>query len=359
MDLKLDLIYKKKDVVGIDIGSTSIKAVQLKKRGRLVKLIGYGSCPTPADAIKDGVITDPKMVAESITKLLSQPKMGHTTAKRIASSLPETKIFTRIIKLPEMTKKELNEAALWEVDQYVPTPTEELYFDWQIVAHGKDTKGNIEQEVMIVAVPKKIVDSYLEVFKIAGLEIFSLEMSLSAISRAMVSNKKQNEIFLLADIGGEATNIAIYDQNLRVTGSIPVGSSALYQSLSGKAGLDAKKTTDLISRCETGNKDACKTFLDAVSGNIDTIVDEIKKLIKYYSELKGESIGKIEKTLVCGGLASLPGLVEEIGNRIDLKAEIGNPWTNISIYPLKSIPRKETVMYTNAVGLALKGLENE
>lgn len=356
MSSKIDLIYKEKDVVGIDIGSTSIKAVQLKKTGKLVKLVGYGSTPTPKNTIADGVITDPKKIAESTSKLLKTPKMGRFTATRVASSLPETKIFTRIVKLPVMPKKETNEAVKWEIDQYIPTPENELYHDWKTLENA-DNKGK-NQEVMIVAAPKKIVDSYLEVFKILNLELFSLEMSLGSVSRAMVSNKNKDEIILIIDIGGDSTNIAIYDKSLRVTGSIPLGGNNFNKSLALITNTDEKKSKEMITKCDIKDKKNYQTIISAINKDLSSISDEVKKLIKYYTDLEDRK-NKIEKALVSGGCASVAGLTETLGKKISLKTTIGNPWENISIYPLKPIPKKEASRYTNAVGLALKGISDE
>src|SRR3989304_6844252 len=108
MNPKIDLVYKKKDVVGVDLGSAFIKVVQLKKNRSLVRLIGYGALETPKESLADGEIKDPKKVAEELKKLLANPKMGRITARRAASSLPETRIFVRIIQLPEMSKKEID-----------------------------------------------------------------------------------------------------------------------------------------------------------------------------------------------------------------------------------------------------------
>lgn len=354
MGNKIDLIYKNKSVIGLDIGSSSIKAVQLKKQNNLVRLIGYGSIETPKDVVTEGVITDPKKLSEIIKKLISDPKMGKFTAVRAASSLPETKIFTRIINLPDLSKRELDEAVMWEVDQYIPTPVNELYVDWQIVGE-LETKKEKNIEVMIVAAPRKIVDSYLETFNILGLELFSLEMGLGSVSRAMVSNKEKDEKIVIVDIGGDSTSIAIYDQTLRVTGSIPIGGSAFLNSLAGKD----SNTESLIQKCEKGDQKSCKIVNEAVDETLGSIPDEVTKLIKYYSDLKDKEKNNVSRALICGGGASIPGLASALEKKIGIPVEVGNPWSNISIYPLKPIPKKEASRYTNAVGLALKGIVND
>lgn len=357
MSSGIDVIYKKKDVVGIDIGSTTIKAVQLRKKGNLVKLVGYGVIITPKGALENGVIVDPKKISEVISKLIKEPKMGKFTAERVASSLPETKIFTRIIKLPNMPHKEIEEAVKWEIDQYIPTPSKELNFDWKNL-ESTDSKGEKTQEIMIVAAPKKIVDSYLELFKDLNLELFSLEMSLGSITRAMVSNKNKDEIILIVDIGGDSTNIAIFDHSLRVSGSIPIGGNNFVQSLSAVSGKDEKISKDLIRKCDIKDKENCKTILASIDKDLEPIAEEVKKLIKYYLGKKDDK-AKIERLLVSGGCATVAGLADTLGEKVSLKAEIGNPWANISIYPLKPIPKKEAAKYTNAVGLALKGIIDE
>lgn len=333
MDYKLDLIYKKKDVLGLDIGSTSVKIAQLKKKKGRIHLAGCSAQDLDFDPFDDGVISDPKRMAEVIKGLLKQPKWGKFSAKRVAVSIPETKIFTRVLELPKMSEEELKEAINWEADQYIQIPTKELYIDWEIIGPIKRGKENVN-EILMVAVPKKIVESYLETLKILKFEPFWVEMNLQAVTRAMISNKSKDEAIIVVDIGGSSSGIAVFDHKIKITGSIPFGGSNIVDT--------------------TNDKKKKIVFPEAGS-----LADEIKKLIDYY-ENKKEQVGKkITKVILCGGSASHPGITEEIGEKIKIPVEVGNPWVNISTYPLKPVPKSESPRYANAIGLALMGVIDE
>lgn len=330
MNHKYDLLYKDKEIVGLDIGATSIKVAQLKMKKGKIFLKGCGLKPLEENPFNpEGALKDPKETAEKVKELIKKDlKWGKITAKRVNLSIPESKIFTRVMELPPLGEKELKEAVNWEVDQYIPTPLKELYVDWEIIGITKKGKTVLSQ-ILVVAVPKKIVDSYLEMVYAVGLEPFNVEMNLAAVTRAMVSNKAKDEAILVLDIGGQTTSIAVFDRAIRITGSILFGG-------------------DNVSQINENN---------SVSGPAETLDAEIKKLIEYYED-KGDQ-KKITKILICGGAAYTPTLLDGIAKKTGLQVEVGNPWTNISTYPLKPLPKKDAPRYANAIGLALKGFTNE
>lgn len=352
-DFNFDPVWKHKDVLGLDIGSKFIKVVQLRKKKNLVKLVGYGKIEVPENYIIEGIVSEPEKLAEVIKDLIKNKVWGEITATRVNTSLPESKIFTRVLTLPKMNEKEIEEAVTWEASQSVPMAITDLYLDWKIIGPSEIDPKNVE--VIFAAAPKAIVNSYLQLFKTLGFEPFSIETSLSAIIRAMIPTKHTKETLMVIDLGGNSTNLAIFDHVIRVTGSILVGGDDVTQKVAIAAGVDEAEAQKLK---KSKNEEQIVKIREAVDSELTEITKEADRIINYYSE-KVKKDKPISKVFVCGGEANIPHLTDFVSEKLGVPAEIGNPWVNISIYPIKPVPKSEAPSYTNAVGLALVGLEND
>jgi type IV pilus assembly protein PilM len=182
-----------------------------------------------------------------------------------------------------------------------------------------------------------------------------IEINLSAVARAVVSNKDMNETVLIVDLGRKSTSAAIFDKYIRVTGSILTGGDNLTQKIANVLKIDKTEAENL--KLKKDDKEAIKVR-EAIDTELTEITREIDRMIKYYYE-KINKENTVTKILLCGGTASLPGLAEYFTEKLDIPAIVGNPWSNISVYPIKPVPKDEAPLYTNAIGLALVGLEDE
>jgi len=340
-------------VLGLDIGATSIKIVQLKKQGSNTKLIGYGNIGLPGGCISEGIIYDPETMVKYVKRLCDNPKYGKITGKRVSAAIPEAYIFTRVLELPLMGNKELEEAVKYDAEQYIPISLNDLYLDYQVLGNALSGKKEV-LDVCMVATPKTIVDSYLKVFDSLNWEVDTIETNLSSIARAVIPQKEKEEIIVILDIGGQRTNLAVFDHHIRVTGSFPKGGVNFTSAISEKLKLNILQAEELKNH--KGFHGENGAVGDIMEPMILEIIEQAEKIIKYYSERAVNLKSGINKIVVCGGNASVPGLVEFISKELKIKAIIGNPWSNISIYPLKPVPKLEAPMYTAAIGLAQKGI---
>lgn len=352
-DLKIDPIWKHKDVVGIDVGSKTVKFVQLKQNGKLTKLVGYGQVPVPENYIIEGIVAEPEKLSEVIKKYFNDSTWGKVTAKRVSASLPESKIFTHLVTLPQKPTKEMTEAVLWEASQTIPMAMTDLYLDWQVIGPSDVEKEMFD--VIYTAAPRAIVDSYVQLFTILGLEIETVETNLLSIVRAIVPQKKNSVATLIIDIGGKSTNLAIVDKYIRITGSTLLGGDQLTFRVAQALGIDEAKAAKSLTVKNDKERALIRQALDS---EITEITKEATRVINYFEE-RSNNQRKVEKVLLCGGSAALPTLVDVFTEKLGIKTEIGNPWSNISIYPIKSIPKEDVPGYTNAVGLALLGVEDD
>jgi len=350
---KTSSIWKPRDVVGLDIGTNSIKVVQLRKKGKLTNLVGYGQVDLPDNYIIEGIISETEKTAKLLKEILNKPPWGKITATRVNMSLSESKVFTRILTLPHTDEKSRNDAVIWEANQIVPMAVSDLYIDWQLI--GPNNEDPKTDDIIFAAAPKSIVNSYIQLIGLAGLEVMGIEINLSAVARAVVSNKDMNETVLIVDLGRKSTSAAIFDKYIRVTGSILTGGDNLTQKIANVLKIDKTEAENL--KLKKDDKEAIKVR-EAIDTELTEITREIDRMIKYYYE-KINKENTVTKILLCGGTASLPGLAEYFTEKLDIPAIVGNPWSNISVYPIKPVPKDEAPLYTNAIGLALVGLEDE
>lgn len=345
-----ELVYKEKGILGLDIGTELIKYVQLEKKGKLTKLVGYGKIEVPQNIIIEGIVSEPENLAKIVKKELADPPWGKITAAKVVSSLPESKIFTRIIELPSISDQEIEEAIAFEIEQSIPIAASDLYTDWQIIDEGKK-----KVSVLLAAAPRGIVDSYMQLFNLMDLEPISLEISLSAIAKALIPENKKNKSLLILDIGGSTTNMATYDEKIIVTGSHPVGYSTISESLMTVLGVNKKESEALIKKGisdEPSDKGST-----VIMNEFKKVITEVERMVKYHQE-KNEK-DTISEILLCGGLGAMNGLDKYLSQELNIPTKVGNPWTNISIYPLKPVPKNEAPMYANAIGLCLRGMNDE
>lgn len=348
--LKQDTIYKKRDCLGLDIGASSVKLVQLKKKKNLTKLVGYQSRPLPDNLVIEGIITDHEAMTKLIKEMMAETKDGKFTAEKVIASIPDTNVFTRVLEFPDLGEGEMKEAIAFEADQSIPMAITDLVIDYQIL--GPSPTKEKTNDVLLVAAPLAIVNSYIQLFDILGFQPEAIETSLTAVVRALVSNKEKDEVIIVADIGAKKTNLGIYDNTLRFSDSVDFGGEMLTAAI--KEGLKADDAKALKMKKDLGlHDDKVKA---AIEPHLQTLKSEIIKVIRYHDERTGEE-RKIGKIILCGGSSNVVGLTEYLANELKLEVKVGNPWVNIDTYPIKPVPKGEAAAYTNAIGLSLRSLE--
>lgn len=212
----IPLLFRDRPIFGLDIGFNNLKVMQLghAHKGHHRSVLGYGVGQFDATAITDGVITDPKVVAKAGHDLFAKHLIGSISTKRVVVAAPATRTFNRSVQLPKLGRQELDEAVRLEAEQYIPVPIDQLYVDYDIT---RQTAENME--VLVVAVPRNLVDSYLALTRILGLELIGVETGLSAAGRLFQQSKTSNIPTILIDFGSISTDISIYDGALVATGT--------------------------------------------------------------------------------------------------------------------------------------------
>lgn len=339
--------YKDKPIFGLDIGFGSAKVVQIANINGKQSIIGYGVHGFEPSTIKDGVIVEPEKLAKSIYELFDKHLVGEISTRRVAVALPAPRTFNRPMKLPKLKEKDFIEAVRLEAEQYIPFPLEELYLDYEII-----NKNNQEIELLAVAAPRKIVDSYADLVRALGLEAAAFETTISSAARLFMHAEQSDVPTILIDFGSISTDISIYDGGLVVTGTVP-GGGDIFTDLIRKA-LDVKREeADVIkSKYGLGVSKKQAQIKQALTPALEEMVREVRRMIRYYEE-RFSNKHKVSQIVTMGGGANMPGLSDHLTDMLRLPARMCSPWQHINFGDLQPPNELEKSLYVTAIGLAL------
>ena len=335
--------------VGVDIGSKTIKVVELSKEKGGFKLrasgiVGYSG--TKPDKLR----TDKEMtpLSQSLRKLHKEAKIS---GKEVVVALPESQVYTRTIKFPMLTDVEVASAVRWEAEQYIPIPLNEAVIQHQIIER-RDNTTPPEVLVLLVAAPRSLVETYQRLIQLAGLTLIAAETELMALVRSLAPVEGTS---LIVDFGSRSTNIAIANNGqLTFSRSISTAGEAFTRAIAQSLGIELQQAEEYkrtYGLSQTKLEGKVKRALDTI---FRMVVDEIRKAVQFY---QGEEKGEVPRSLILsGGTAGLPDTVSYLTKELGIEVVIGNPFSKISVDPevAKSLSGYAP-LYSIAVGLAMRG----
>lgn len=413
-----------KKFLGIDIGSSSIKIVEIGKEEEKKKLENYGEVEESVfgeivSAFKNGKENKSlsnQYTAELIREILDEAEIG---TKDVNFSIPDFLTFFTSFEMPVMEKEEIPEAIRYEVRPYIPLPLSEVTLDWTL-SKGRSVKNPFK--VLVAAIPNKIISQYQEIAGFAGLELRALEPEVFSLARASIKDfifslspprskllrigkknkfgsesddkkkEEKKEVIGLIDIGSRSTTCSVVDEGvLEASHSFNIAGEEFRKRLAKSLNISYNESKKLVeeyglsfSRSEaiegispdeaerksivqevgeflnSDNKTAASGISRENINNIlfplaDVLLDNIKTVFRDFYREEGKEVDRI---ILAGGLALLPGLKEYFSNKLKKEIVISNPFENIS-YPsvLGGILEKKGPSYAVCLGLAMKGLE--
>ena len=251
-----------------------------------------------------------------------------------------------------MNSNDLAQAVQLEAEQSVPVPITDLYLDYEIVEETAAKAGS-HIDVKLVAAPRAIVDSYIKLFDLLGLEIAGLETSLNAVSRAMISAGQADQTTLLIDFGSVSVDLCIIKQTIRLTGTVAIGGEFITQTLANTLKITLDQATEIKYKFGIGPSGLQAKVVEALAPQLTTLIREIKQILKYYTD-RSETKDQVQGVILSGGSASMPGLVDYLTKALGLPIEIGDPWAGLATDSLPAVSRLEAPIYTTAIGAALQ-----
>jgi type IV pilus assembly protein PilM len=349
------LTKKSKAVVGLDIGSSAVKAVELKPAGKGFRVVALASEPVPPDSIVDGAIIDGAAVADAIRRLFENKAFK---TKEVAASLSGNAVIVKKISLPVMTEAELSESIYWEAEQYIPFDIQDVNIDYQILdpGTGPDSKGTMD--VLLVAAKKEKIADYTGVIAQAGRVPVVVDVDAFALQNAYEINYGLDDpqaVTVLLNAGASAININILSGDQSVfTRDISVGGNAYTEAVQKELNLPFESAEQL----KKGEPVDGHTFEEArpiLQAMTDNVLLEIQKTFDFFKA--SATSDRIDRVLLSGGASRVDGFQKALEDRFATVIEPFNPFQKVAFDPGKlGIANPDAVLPATAVavGLALR-----
>ncbi|PIS34824.1 MAG: hypothetical protein COT37_00620 [Parcubacteria group bacterium CG08_land_8_20_14_0_20_43_9] len=344
-----------KSFLGIDVGTSSIKLVELQ-RAKAVVLSNYAILGADYFGEGDFQVRERGMLSiseDNISEALSAMlKEAGIKSKQAFFSIPDYATFFTTFDLPPMSAEEIPEAVKYEAPRRIPLPLSEVILDWQLIKGGPSEEGRVPLRILLVAVPKEVINQYQNIALSVGLKVIALEAEVFALIRALIKYQDRSNVMCLVDIGERSTTINIVAQGtLKVSHSFDVAGEDFTRVFSDSLQIDKMKAETIkrmygLTDKNPGIKEIVKPQAEAILKKVQSIADEL------YLEDK-EKIGKV---IISGGGAMIAGGADYFSKKLDLPVELADPFIDISYPPtLGEALKKISSGLTIAVGMALRG----
>jgi type IV pilus assembly protein PilM len=347
-----------KSYLGVDLGATSIKIVELKEEGGRPRLLTYGYTEQSIGYPEKEFTDTPERAVTLIKQICVKAR---TVSKQAVAALPSASVFSSVINIPAAPGKDLAEAVRWEAKKIIPLPLEEMILDWKVLTPEAGDQGapavpQKTTQVLLTAAAKNLVKKYLNIFKGAGINLISLETETFALIRSLVGLDKST--IVVVDMGASSTAISIVENGVPfLNRSLNIGGVNLTKEISASLGIDfnqAEQTKYDVGMSAVGAGGVPKI----IERSLSMLLNEIKYCVNLYQSQESSRGKRVEKIILTGGGALLPNFVEYLSSALNMRVYIGNPWARV-IYPEELRPILDQVgpKFSVAIGLAMRELE--
>lgn len=346
------LFTRKKEIVGVDIGSSALKLVQLKEHKGAYQLVNVGIMPIPPEAIVDNSLMDTSSIVEALSALLQS--LG-VKAPEAASSISGSSVIIRKISLPAMTSEELEDQIQWEAEQYIPFDIRDVNIDFQILPDQFEDPSKMN--VLLVASKKDIINDYLTVFAEAGVKLSIVDVDAFAVQNAYEINYEQvpDELIALVNVGASIINMNIVKDGVSLfTRDIQLGGNVYREEIQRQLSLSGEEAEKVKLTADYPDRERLQSIISKVN---DSVAMEIKRSIDFYVSTATEE--KVARVYLTGGGAKAANLAEAVSQRLGAPVEILDPFRAIKFSEKEFDPEylhELGPLVTVAVGLATRRL---
>jgi len=325
-------LTKNSQIVGIDIGSHSIKLARLKKQKHAYELLNFGLMPMNPEAIVDGVIEDVDGVVDALKRLLACEKIK---VKHAVSSVAGESVIIKKISVPVMSAEELTDSIRAEAEQYIPYDIDEVNVDFQILPRTPDQEssspdGEAQMDVILAAIKKDVIESHVNVLTSAGLHPVVMDLDVFALENCYEVNGEfdPGSITALVNIGANLTNINIMEEGTTAfTRDIALGSNVFNRAIQRELNVSPDAAEQLKLGIES-NGVTQKQIAPIVINTVADLTQEIFKSFEFYSTARNR---EVDEVVLSGGAMIMPGLDRQISERLGKKTDVLNPFLNMHV----------------------------
>jgi type IV pilus assembly protein PilM len=349
------LLGKKKCVAGLDVGSSSIKMVELDGKANNVNLVSFGFENLPGDTIVDGQIMELNVVSDVIQNVCSSHQIN---ADKVVTGVSGHSVIIKNIVLPPMSREELEESIDWHAEEHIPFDLSEVSLDYQVTAESPEA-----MHVLIAACKRDRIDNIRQAIQLSGRQPVIIDVDTFALQNCYEHNYQpgQNQIVALLNIGASTMNVNIVKGTRSLfTRDITVGGSQFTDVLQRNLGLSYQQA-EAVKRGVTNAAEGLeeKSIQPLMHNVTELVANEIQKTLDFYKQTAEDSQAVVQKVLISGGGSKLSGLAQDLSRRLELPVEVLNPFRNINVDSSKFDPAYLNEIMPEmavAVGLAMRGV---
>jgi len=311
------------DFFGLDIGTSAIRAVELRGSGTNKALVKYGFLPIDQKIATSDSKADHQKLAQAVKELVSQSKIG---SRNVAVGLPSNRVFTTVVDMDKLSPDEMGKTIMYQADSLIPTPPSESKIDWAMLGDSPREQGKVE--ILLSSVSNEFIEARLDSLEAVGLNVIAFEPDSLALARAMLAPDTTLPTMVL-DIGNKNTDIVISMGGVpRLTRSIPTGTDAVVRSAMQNLNIDEKQAQQFVFKFGLGKDKLEGQIYNAILGTVDLLISDIEKSIKFFmTRYQGT---KLDRIIVTGGASTLAEFPLYLANKFGLNVEIGNAWRNVA-----------------------------
>jgi len=325
MALSLSSIFGSKETVALDIGSSSIKLIQMVMGKQSWQIQKIGIKKLPPEAIVDGSIIDSIAVINTIKEVLKEQNIN---TKQAVSALTGHYVIIKKVTFPAATEDELAESIQWEAEQYIPFPVTEVNLDFQIL--GSETEGRGQMDVMLVAVKKDVISDYTSVLREAGLSPVVIDVDAFALENMMEINYPvvSGEMIAVVNVGASITSLTvIVDGVTAFTRSIPMGGNQFTEEIQRVLGISFSDAEAL--KISGGGAEKEAEMAPAIALVTNNLVMDVKRSLDFF--LAGGHDLNVNKIYISGGGSNIRGFKEHMQEKTSIPVEFVDPFRNVDL----------------------------
>ncbi len=343
--------------LGVDIGTTSLKIVEVDKAKELPRLVNYAFLESQGSLTRSNTAfqtSSLKLFDQEIAEYLKEAlRRMKPKANAVVASLPGFASFITVLNFPEMSKGEIGEAMSYQAKQYIPLPISEVAIDWLKVGEYEDASGARMQQLLLISVPQETIRKYQKIFSAAGLTLMSLEIEALGLARSLVGADPTPTC--IVDIGSRSTAIAVVDKGqLKYTAQTDYAGASLTQALASSLNINPLRAEELKRERGISGSGADYELSTIMLPFLDVIIGEVKRaLVNYANQLV--SVPRIERVILSGGGANLLGIEKYAAQQFGMPTVKATPFLRFEYAPvIEPLVGELNPSMSVALGLALK-----
>lgn len=349
------LLGKKKSVAGLDVGSSSVKMVELEGKANNLNLVSFGFENLPSDTIIDGQIMELNVVSDVIQSVCTTHQMK---ADQVVTGVSGHSVIIKNIVLPPMSREELEESIDWHAEEHIPYDLADVSLDYHVTAETPEAT-----HVLIAACKRERIDNIKQAIQLSGRTPVAIDVDTFALQNCYEVNYQptDSQVVTLLNIGASTMNVNIVKGTRSLfSRDITVGGSQFTDVLQRSLGLNYQQAEAVKRGVSNAAPGVEEKSIEPLMNNVTEIVAmEIQKTFDFYRATTEDNQTVVQKILISGGGSKLNGLADELSRRLELPVEVLNPFRNINVDSGKFDPAYLNEIMPEmavAVGLAVRGV---